>query len=206
VLDREDFGYIAKASDLRNVLDKPADPKTWRAINEVALNNLEKYTKAFYFTPRNDGGENKFSQPVEAPDEARTPKQRDEDPVKGKRGSSIWPAWWYENIFDHTKGKARYWHPFDEAFWADDEKRKEWAREEGEDPRKVEIRERPLSTEPDRIEGFIVAMPWLWTAGENNNSGLNVKIIAQLEEMMKKKSGTAMAAAGKTDPSPSERT
>ena len=195
VSDLPGWGYIKAATALRAGLEKPAAPETWQAINKVALKNLKEYTEAFHFTPRNDGV-NSHCQSIEEPDEARTPKERALDNVKGKRGSSIWTTWWYENIFDHTKGEQRFWLPFEEEFWEDDDAREKRAKDEGA---KVKVKriDRPVPTRPDNVEGFIVAMPWLWTAGENNNSGLNLKIIAYLESL-EDGTGTAMADAGKT--------
>ena len=195
VADLSGWGYIKAATSLRAGLEKPADPETWQAINKVALKNLKEYTEAFHFTPRNDGV-NSHCQSIEEPDEARTPKERALDNVKGKRGSSIWTTWWYENIFNHEKGEQRFWLPFEEEFWEDDDAREKRAKDEGA---KVKVKriDRPVPTRPTEVEGFIVAMPWLWTAGENNNSGLNLKIIAYLESL-EDGTGTAMADAGKT--------
>jgi phosphatidylserine/phosphatidylglycerophosphate/cardiolipin synthase-like enzyme len=203
------WGCINPAKSLDKVLDKPAAPETWRAINAVALKNLDEYTRAFYYTPRNDEGDNPFCQPVkQLQDEqdkylerAALPHSKDTGPLTllgeprariGRRGSSIWPGWWYKNIFNHEElslpkerlNTSRYWHPFEAAFWEDDEKRKKRAKKEDQKPETVEIRERPPCGKPTGVMGFIVAMPWLWTAGENNKSGLNLRIIAYLDELM----------------------
>ena len=42
---------VAPASDLEKLLDKPADPKTWRAIQAVAASNAAAYASAFEFVP-----------------------------------------------------------------------------------------------------------------------------------------------------------
>jgi len=75
------------------------------------------------------------------------------------------------------------WLPFEEAFWRTDEERKKIAKENDQKPEKLEMRERPAIKEPAGVKGFIVAMPWRWTAGENNDSGVNKLIIAFLDSL-----------------------
>jgi phospholipase D1/2 len=83
--------------------------------------------------------------------------------VHGK-SSSIWPTW------DPGARRLKYHMPFDERFW-----------------RVNDIMDKSLSwhaisrapeNSPRGIQGFIVALPTLWTDGESNISGMNLTLLA----------------------------
>jgi phospholipase D1/2 len=80
--------------------------------------------------------------------------------------SPIWPTW------DNTQGKLQFHMPFNERFWRGDRVRDEcftW-----------DARQRAPESEPDGVQGFIVALPIQWTAGENSRSRMNLTILANV--------------------------
>ena len=91
--------------------------------------------------------------------------------------SSIWPTW--DNIARKLVGHM----PFAPRFWRDDEIRDElhtW-----------DAAKRLPEAAPIGIQGFIVSLPATWTKGENNISGMNLTMLAQIDEG---KSGVAVAS------------
>lgn len=208
-----DLGKIQPASDLSAVLESPSDPKTWKAIQKVALANLEQYSRAFYYIPRNNADGNPTCQSFPEKD-TRPENVKKDDPVRGKRGSPIWPAWHYNDVYKHLDGgEMKAWLPFEEEFWRTDEERKKRAEKDGKKRRKLEMRgekgpdgkvQRPDIKSPDNIKGFIVAMPWLWTAGENNDSRLNKLIIAYLNDLHNPLSERGVYYADASQPSGSD--
>jgi phospholipase D1/2 len=126
------------ANSLRGVIDTPAAPSTWKAIQKIAFDNAVAYQIAFPFVPRVTG----------------VP-------------SSIWPTW------DVTGKKLRHYMPFHDHFW----------RNETElDKRDTKFTWAPSTRGPERapvgVQGFIVALPISWTAGENNDSKMNRSLLA----------------------------
>lgn len=85
---------VKAASSLEAMIDKPADPKTWRAIQKIADTNLATYSVVFPFIPRN-GGEKTW-----------IPIWPTCPPKKGKNVKPINFARSYENTM-----------PFSEEFW-----------------------------------------------------------------------------------------
>jgi hypothetical protein len=84
----------------------------------------------------------------------------------GDKPASIWPTWTYRLPGDHKLGgKLVDCLPHEEAFWDS----KTW----------VGVR---TYKAPEGIQGFITALPTHWTKGENNDSGLNLTIIAHNEK------------------------
>lgn len=79
--------------------------------------------------------------------------------------SSIWPTW--------NKGtRSLDGHmPFNERFWRTDEVM--------DKPLSWEAKSRTPEKSPAGIQGFIVALPVSWTAGENNSSGMNLTLLAK---------------------------
>jgi len=136
---RKHFGLAggsAPASELGAVLEKPADPETWKAIGKIAADNAVAYQKAFPFLPA-------LSKPT-----------------------SIWPTW------IDGEHKLGGYMPFNERFWRDTGSRTEsftW------DAKKL-LPERA----PAGVRGFIVALPIMWTQGEDNNSGINLTTLADV--------------------------
>ncbi|WP_189458744.1 phospholipase [Jeongeupia chitinilytica] len=157
-------GKVRPANELAGVLEKPADPATWKAIQKRAQANAATYETSFPFIPRNDSA----FQEMNRPPAGTSPEVV--NLVKGKRGASLWPGWRYVNPFDPAKGgELAIIHPWEPRFWdppllglLDDEKRP-----------------MPDVKLPRNIAGFIVALPVLWTAGENNYSGMNLSLLAQ---------------------------
>jgi phosphatidylserine/phosphatidylglycerophosphate/cardiolipin synthase-like enzyme len=183
--DEASWGEMKPAESLRKRLAEPAAPATWDAIQKVADKNLLAYTNAFYYVPGNVRGESAtdFSDAIPTID-GRKDEEKVKDPVRGRRGPSIWPCWKYTNFYDHSQGgKMEAWMPFEEEFWQDDGKRIQKAKESGINEELLEMRKRRTIAKPANIEGFIVAMPCYWTAGENNNSGINKLLIAYLDEI-----------------------
>jgi phospholipase D1/2 len=88
---------IKPASQLAGLLDKPADPATWQAIQRVAAANAAQYAQTFRWTPSADPG----------------------------KASSIWPVWDHGKQptggthYDATKQLQPFADkmPFSEAFW-----------------------------------------------------------------------------------------
>lgn len=92
---RKIFGLTAKvrpANALEQKIDKPGDPKTWRAIQKVARDNTDAYERAFSFIPRSRPA---FLKPGEMPKDA-----------------SIWPIWKRS-----SNSGAPSAMPFSEGFW-----------------------------------------------------------------------------------------
>ena len=85
-------GGVRPATELKAMLDKPADPKTWAKIQEIAKHNTAIYEAAFGFIPRNYlAGTEDNPKPTSA---------------------SIWPTW------DKTAKKSKHYMPFEAAFWS----------------------------------------------------------------------------------------
>lgn len=83
--------------------------------------------------------------------------------VRGK-SSPIWPTW-------EAKTRTLNGHmPFNERFWREDETTDE--------PLSWDAKARKTESSPANIQGFIVALPVSWTAGENNLSGMNLTLLA----------------------------
>ncbi|MDR1423779.1 MAG: hypothetical protein LBI92_04115 [Azoarcus sp.] len=197
-------GDVRPATELKAVLDKPAAEATWKAIQAVAERNAGLYEAAFPFIPRNVSASN-----VQADNNPPRPEEeKKQDPVKGKRGASLWPGWHYENPYHHDVGVnagngIKILHPWDEDFWAkpkqDDKKKPAETPKSAADGTKESFLDQcrqllgvlledevdkdappvPESTAPRGVEGFIVALPTLWSAGENNSSGMSLELIAQ---------------------------
>jgi phospholipase D1/2 len=78
--------------------------------------------------------------------------------------SPIWPTW-------NTKKRSLKSHmPFNERFWRPDDVMDE--------PLSWEATERAPESVPANIQGFIVALPVSWTAGEDNSSKMNLTLLA----------------------------
>jgi phospholipase D1/2 len=142
-----------KAVSLAEVLDQPAAPATWRAIQKVAARNAENYEKSFWYIPRNGAH----------PEVQAKLKTDTED---GPPPASVWPTWHYEDYLDHSKGgQLRYRMPFDPLFWREaerDDSLNAW-----NVPKDAE-RSRATEAMPGEIQGFIVALPTNWTYREDN--------------------------------------
>lgn len=131
----------APASELAGVIDRPASPATWAAIQKRGRDNAEAYRGAFSYVPYS------------------VPDTKLDDP-----DSSIWPTW------DKKTRKLKERMPFLETFW-----RKPAI---GDKPRSWEASVNPRTSAPSGVAGFICALPFRWTANENNFSGLNLTLLA----------------------------
>ncbi|WP_140631244.1 hypothetical protein [Methylibium rhizosphaerae] len=87
-------GVVIPAAELMALLDKPADPDTWRAIQRIADANLQAYAKAFPFVPQ--------------PEKSIWP---------------VWPVGEKEQTRTGIRAKGPAYEaqmPFSEGFWAPD--------------------------------------------------------------------------------------
>jgi phospholipase D1/2 len=87
-------GLVAPAGELMGLLDKPADPGTWQAIQRTADANLQAYANAFSFVPQ--------------PDKSIWP---------------VWPGGEKEQTRKGIRAKGPAYEvqmPFSEGFWAPD--------------------------------------------------------------------------------------
>ncbi len=93
---------IRPATELAAAVDKPGDPKSWKAIQKVAANNTKLYEAAFDWVPRN---KNTHKNTVEGTDDLLP--------------ASIWPTWDTEiRNPDGTRGAKVKPMPFDKEFWS----------------------------------------------------------------------------------------
>lgn len=155
-------GGIRPANSLASdaILDSPAAPATWKAIQLRAQRNARAYDAAFRFIPRN----------------AAHPGVQSEVDKKGNAyPGSIWPTWRYAApAGDARGGKLAYRMPFDELFWrASKHSDVVGTWNVAEDQRGLAPESAPVG-----IEGFIVALPTHWLAHEDNDSGMNLTVLA----------------------------
>jgi phospholipase D1/2 len=145
---------IAPALASSTILDSPAAPATWKAIQAQATRNARAYDEAFWFIPRT--GAHPSIQPKEAADKEPGPPP-----------ASLWPTWKYNTYLNHTQGgRLLYRMPFDPLFWREAER--------SDTPNSWNVNKAsealaPVKT-PERIQGFIVSLPHNWTGRENNLS------------------------------------
>ena len=131
-------GARLPARSLLAVIDTPASPNTWKAIQKIAFDNAVAYQNAFPYLPKVSG-----------------------DP------SSIWPTWSKE------RNRLDYYMPFHEHFWRDTTEIDKQA-----PPFTWGASRRAAEASPVGVLGFIVALPATWTAGENNDSRINMTLLA----------------------------
>jgi phospholipase D1/2 len=146
------------------ILDSPAAPTTWRAIQKCARDNAGIYEKAFWFVPRS------------AP-RPEIQAKRPDDKEEASPFASLWPTWQYKNYTEHDEG-GRLLHrmPFDEWFWHKPGPR-DGATNTWNVANNAATGNAPEAV-PKGVEGFIVALPIHWTRRENNLSGINLTVIA----------------------------
>lgn len=92
--------------------------------------------------------------------------------------SSIWPTW------DYDTGRLSAYMPFNRYFW-----REKTEVEKNLDPFTWEANNCAVEKAPVGVQGFIVALPTTWTAGEVNESGMNRTLLAHNEIQGPKSSG-----------------
>lgn len=142
---------IHPATSLESCLTQPAAESSRRAIQERATDNSKLYEEAFDFIPRNVSQ----VQPRVTPDMQEYP---------GGFPASVWPTWAYRSLRNLAGGgDLKEPMPYEEQFWRGD----------------IHLPPRAYAP-PFGVQGFICQLPTQWTRGENNDSGINLTILAQL--------------------------
>ncbi len=172
-------GGVARAEGLLqvSVLERPADPSTWRKIQEQALKNSGAYEAAFAFVPRNHPHPSVNS-----------------SSSGGTRGASLWPTWsypedWWSGSASQRagrverRGRLAYRMPFDPLFWrapkrADDGGQHVWNVTYDAHARPSSLSGTAPEASPQGVQGFITAMPVHWVSQESNNTGLALSVLA----------------------------
>ena len=138
------------------ILNGPAAQSTWRAIQTVASKNADAYEEAFWFIPRSAA--HPSIQPKEAADTSR------DAPT-----ASIWPTWKYKTYLSHGQsGRLLYRMPFDPLFWRG-AARSDVVNSWNVATNAAGAQLAPVKA-PERIQGFITALPVQWTYREDNLS------------------------------------
>ncbi|NRF37010.1 phospholipase, partial [Bacillus velezensis] len=163
---------VSPAFGLAQYLEKPAAEETWHAIQERARFNARVYEKSFAFIPQNISQ----VQPSKTPDMTSYP---DGFPT------STWPTWAYRDLdnIDHG-GELMEPMPHEERFWRSDT-----------------LAAVKTFSPPVGIQGFICALPVNWTRGENNESGINLSILAQAFEQPERDRVLAQSDNGRKEES-----
>lgn len=85
----------------------------------------------------------------------------------------VWPTWAYKSLENlRASGDFVTPMPYQEQFWQDENK---------------------VYASPQGVQGFICQLPTQWTRGENNNSGYNLTVLAQVTEPTSDKNTTLTA-------------
>nr|WP_312957412.1 phospholipase D-like domain-containing protein [Stutzerimonas nitrititolerans] len=164
---------VSPATGLAQYLGQPAAEETWRAIQIRAIANSQAFNRAFDFIPQN------ISQ-----------VQLRKTPDMGKYSktgfpASIWPTWAYRDLDDLRKGgELMEPMPYEERFW-----------------RSSTLVVTKSFAPPVGVQGFICALPTHWTRGENNDSGLNLSILARILEQSERDRALAQAGDGRNEES-----
>jgi phospholipase D1/2 len=142
---------IQPATALERYLTQPAAETSWRAIQERAADNSRLYEEAFDFVPQNISP----VQPLVTPDMQEFPNGFP---------APIWPTWAYRSLRNLAGGgELQEPMPYQEQFWRGD----------------AHLPPRAYAP-PVGVQGFICQLPTQWTRGENNDSGINLTVLAQL--------------------------
>lgn len=161
---------VQPASGLQSCLNQPAAENTWRAIQLRARRNTEAYEEVFDFIPRNTSE----IQPRNTADMSGRP---DDFPA------SIWPTWVYRDLANlQAGGHLMEAMPYEESFWRGD----------------IHLPPRAY-TRPLGVQGFICHLPTQWARGENNDSGLNLTIVAQLIKQQNNRFAFSAVVPGQRD-------
>lgn len=159
---------VFPATGLAQYLEQPAAEQTWRAIQERAWLNTLAYEKTFDFIPQNISQ----VQPRKTPDMG--------DYKKTGFPTSTWPTWAYRDLDDlRDGGELMEPMPHEERFW-----------------RSSTLADVKTFAPPSGVQGFICNLPVNWTRGENNDSGINLSILAQLLAPSERSRALAQAADG----------
>ncbi|POA80395.1 phospholipase D-like domain-containing protein [Pseudomonas protegens] len=142
---------VKPATELEQYLDQPAAKATWQAVQKRASQNESFYNERFDFIPQNIS----LLQIIDAD---MLKEYGDGFPCP------VWPTWIYRSLRKlGAGGELSEPMPYEERFW----KSKTLASVKSFSP-------------PTEVEGFITALPLNWTRGENNDSGLNKTMIADV--------------------------
>lgn len=145
---------VSAATGLERYLEQPAAEATWRAIQDRAQANTDLYNGSFDFIPQNISQ----VQPRKTPDMGRYTKTGFPAPIS--------PTWAYRDLERlNLGGELMEPMPYEERFWRS--------------PTLAAVRS---FAPPTGVQGFICALPTHWTWGENNDSGLNLSILARAVE------------------------
>lgn len=158
---------VTPATGLEQYLEQPAAEGTWKAIQERALLNARLYERSFDFIPQN------ISQ-------VQSRKTPDMTGYLNGFPASTWPTWAYRDLnnIDHG-GELMEPMPYEERFWHSDT-----------------LAAVKSFSSPVGVQGFICALPVNWTRGENNDSGINLSILAQVLENPERSRALAQADYG----------
>ncbi|BCQ63518.1 hypothetical protein PBOI14_52680 [Pseudomonas sp. Boi14] len=142
---------VKPATELEPYLDQPAAKATWQAIQKRANRNEQFYNEEFNFIPQN------ISQ-----------LQVIKVDVLQKYGGGfpcpVWPTWTYRDLSKlRVGGELSEPMPYEESFW-----------------KSKTLTSVKTFLPPTKVEGFITALPLNWTRGENNDSGLNKTMLADI--------------------------
>ncbi|WP_339490369.1 phospholipase D-like domain-containing protein [Pseudomonas sp. EL_65y_Pfl2_R95] len=141
---------IQQASELAEYLAQPAAKEAWQAIQKQANINTSFYNRTFNFIPQN----------ISQLQPKVTPKM---EGFENGFPTPIWPTWTYRNLEEFSKGgELQEAMPYEDAFW-----------------RSTSLTPVKSFSPPIGVQGFICALPTNWTRGENNDSGINLSILAQ---------------------------
>jgi phosphatidylserine/phosphatidylglycerophosphate/cardiolipin synthase-like enzyme len=145
---------VSPAAGLAQYLEQPAAEETWKAIQKVAKENTGLYNRVFDFIPQDISQ----VQPRKTPDLKQFKKTG--------FPASTWPTWAYRDLvhIDHG-GELMGPMPHEERFWHSNT-----------------LADVKMFSPPFGVQGFICTLPVNWTRGENNDSGINLSILAQTFE------------------------
>lgn len=97
--------------------------------------------------------------------------------------TSTWPTWDYRDLANiDYGGDLMEPMPYEERFWSSNTQ--------------AEVK---MFSPPAGVQGFICALPVNWTRGENNDSGLNLSILAQNFELPESDRALAQADQGRKE-------
>lgn len=142
---------VSPASGLAQYLEQPAAEETWKSIQARAQTNTDFYNSSFDFIPQDISQ----VQPRKTPNMGKY--------QKAGFPTSTWPTWAYRDLdnIDYG-GELMEPMPHEERFWRSDT-----------------LAAVKTFSPPVGVQGFICALPVNWTRGENNDSGINLSILAQ---------------------------
>ncbi|MBP5123070.1 phospholipase, partial [Pseudomonas protegens] len=142
---------VKPATELEQYLDQPAAKATWQAIQEQAESNMKFYNKSFNFIPQNISR-------LQVIDAAARERFKNGFPCP------VWSTWIYRDLREFRAGGELFEPmPYEEKFW-----------------KSKTLADVKSFSFPTGVEGFITALPLNWTRGENNDSGLNKTMIADI--------------------------